>query len=258
MDSLIAIGTSAGFLYGIYAIIQIYNGNADYVNQLYFEAAGTILTLITLGKYLEAVTKGKTSEAIKKLMGLAPKTAIIIKDGKEIEIPIDEVETGDIILVKPGEKMPVDGIHTAVLPWIKDAIDVNRFNTLRIAELLQPRTELFSELAAKVEFLMEMPEFDTALYENKKMKTNADVARQMLAAVKPVLEGLEDWSEAAIHDAVMALIAERGVKNGLMLWPLRIAISGRESTPGGAFEIAYLLGKEETMRRLNRSIGQLG
>jgi P-type Cu+ transporter len=109
MDSLIAIGTSAAFLYGIFAIVQIYGGNIDYAYDLYFEAAGVIITLILLGKYLEAVTKGKTSEAIKKLMGLAPKTAIIIRNGKEVETPIEEVEVGDIIVVKPGEKMPVDG-----------------------------------------------------------------------------------------------------------------------------------------------------
>ena len=109
MDTLIAIGTSAAFLYGIFAIVQIFGGNIDYAYDLYFEAAGVIITLILLGKYLEAVTKGKTSEAIKKLMGLAPKTAIIIREGREIETPIDEVEVGDIIVVKPGEKMPVDG-----------------------------------------------------------------------------------------------------------------------------------------------------
>ncbi|MEG0773834.1 heavy metal translocating P-type ATPase [Clostridium sp.] len=109
MDTLIAMGTSAAFLYGIFAIIQIFDGNVDYAYDLYFEAAGVIITLILLGKYLEAVTKGKTSEAIKKLMGLAPKTAIIIRDGKEIEMPIEEVEVGDVIVVKPGEKMPVDG-----------------------------------------------------------------------------------------------------------------------------------------------------
>lgn len=109
MDSLIAMGTSAAFLYGIFAIVQIYGGNIDYAYDLYFESAAVIITLITLGKYLEAVTKGKTSEAIKKLMGLAPKTAIIIRDGKEVEMPIEEVEVGDIIVVKPGEKMPVDG-----------------------------------------------------------------------------------------------------------------------------------------------------
>lgn len=109
MDSLIAIGTSAAFLYGLYAISQIFGGNVSYAEQLYFEAAGVILTLITLGKYLEAVSKGRTSEAIKKLMGLAPKTATIIRGNEEVEIPIEEVEVGDIIVVKPGEKMPVDG-----------------------------------------------------------------------------------------------------------------------------------------------------
>lgn len=109
MDSLIAMGTSAAFLYGIFAIFQIYGGNIDYAYDLYFEAAGVIITLILLGKYLEAVTKGKTSEAIKKLMGLAPKTAMIIRNGKEVEMAIEEVEVGDIIVVKPGEKMPVDG-----------------------------------------------------------------------------------------------------------------------------------------------------
>lgn len=109
MDSLIAMGTSAAFLYGIFAIFQIFNGNIDYAYELYFESAAVIITLITLGKYLESVTKGKTSEAIKKLMGLAPKTAIILRNGIETEIAIEEVEVGDIIVVKPGEKMPVDG-----------------------------------------------------------------------------------------------------------------------------------------------------
>lgn len=109
MDSLIAMGTSAAFIYGIYAVIQIANGKVEYAKDLYFETAGVIIALILLGKYLEAVTKGKTSEAIKKLMGLQPKTAVVIQDGKEMTIPIEEVEVGDIILVKPGEKIPVDG-----------------------------------------------------------------------------------------------------------------------------------------------------
>jgi len=110
MDSLIAIGTSAAVLYSLYSTYKIATGHADAVHEgLYFETAGVIITLILLGKSLEAVSKGKTSEAIKKLMGLAPKTAIVIHDGKEIEVPIDEVEIGDIILVRPGEKIPVDG-----------------------------------------------------------------------------------------------------------------------------------------------------
>ncbi len=109
MDSLIAIGTSAAFLYGIFAIAQIISGNAEYAHELYFESAGVIITLITLGKYLEAVTKGKTSEAIKKLMGLTPKTATVINNGIEMLIPIEEVKVGDTLVVKPGERIPVDG-----------------------------------------------------------------------------------------------------------------------------------------------------
>ncbi|MBC3898149.1 heavy metal translocating P-type ATPase [Acetobacterium malicum] len=110
MDSLIAMGTSAAILYSLYSVYQISSGNFGAVEDLYFETAGVIITLILLGKYLEAVSKGKTSEAIKKLMGLAPKTAIVIRDGTEIETPIDEVEIDDVILVKPGGKIPVDGV----------------------------------------------------------------------------------------------------------------------------------------------------
>ncbi|CAH2212221.1 copper [Cu(I)] transporter ATPase CopA [Tepidibacter aestuarii] len=118
MDSLIAVGTSSAIVYGLYAIYQIINGNVEYAKDLYFETAGVIITLILLGKYLESVSKGKTSEAIKKLVGMQPKTAIVIQDGEEITIAIEEVEEGDIVLVKPGEKIPVDGVviegHTSV------------------------------------------------------------------------------------------------------------------------------------------------
>lgn len=109
MDSLIAIGTSAAFIYSLYGTYKIYIGDGSYAMSLYYEAAVTILALITLGKYLEAISKGKTSQAIKKLMGLAPKTATIIRNGNELDIPIDEVIVGDIVIVKPGEKLPVDG-----------------------------------------------------------------------------------------------------------------------------------------------------
>lgn len=109
MDSLVAIGTGAAFIYGIYAVIMILNGNEEYAGNLYFESAGIIITLILLGRYLETLSKGRTSETIKKLMGLAPKTATIIKDGRELVVPIEEVKVGDIVLVKPGEKIPVDG-----------------------------------------------------------------------------------------------------------------------------------------------------
>lgn len=110
MDSLIALGTSAAFLYGVFATVMILLGEVAYANELYFETAAVILALIVLGKYLETLTKGKTSEAIKKLMGLAPKTALVVRNGKESEISIDEVVVGDIIVVRPGGKMPVDGV----------------------------------------------------------------------------------------------------------------------------------------------------
>ncbi|MGH2079061.1 heavy metal translocating P-type ATPase [Aerococcus urinaeequi] len=109
MDSLVALGTSAAFVYSLYGTYMIYVGDTSFTMALYYESAAVILTLITLGKYFEAVSKGKTSEAIKKLMGLTPKTARVLRSNQEIEIAIDEVQVKDIIVVRPGEKLPVDG-----------------------------------------------------------------------------------------------------------------------------------------------------
>ncbi len=109
MDSLIAVGTSAAVLYSLYNTLRIADGDHHAVDALYYESAGVILTLILLGKFLEAVSKGRTGEAIRKLMALAPKTAIILRDGAETEIPVDAVRPGDVVVVKPGAKIPVDG-----------------------------------------------------------------------------------------------------------------------------------------------------
>ncbi len=118
MDSLIAVGTSAALIYGIFAIYRIgYGLSIDngtlvmkYAHDLYFESAGVILTLITFGKFLEARAKGRTSEAIKKLMDLTPKTALVERTGIEGEIPVEDLVSGDIIIVKPGKRVPADGI----------------------------------------------------------------------------------------------------------------------------------------------------
>lgn len=110
MDSLVALGTSAAFVYSVYATFMIMGGDTSFAMMLYYESAAVILTLITLGKYFEAVSKGKSSEAIKKLMGLAPKTARVIRNNVEEEIKIDDVQVGDVIVVRPGEKLPVDGV----------------------------------------------------------------------------------------------------------------------------------------------------
>ena len=109
MDSLIATGTLAAFGYSVFAVVKIMQGEKHYAMHLYFESAAVILTLITLGKYLESVSKGKSSQAIKKLMGLSPKTAVILRNDKEVQIKLEDVSVGDIVLVKPGEKLPVDG-----------------------------------------------------------------------------------------------------------------------------------------------------
>jgi Cu+-exporting ATPase len=109
MDSLIALGTGAAYIYGIYAVYEIIMGNTEFVANLYFETAGVIIALILLGKYLEEATKGKTSESIRKLMDLAPKYATVLRNGKEEDVPIDELVVGDVIIVRPGEKIPVDG-----------------------------------------------------------------------------------------------------------------------------------------------------
>lgn len=118
MDSLVAIGSAAAVAYGVYAIYMIGyglgHGNMELVNRfrmdLYFESAGTILTLITVGKYLETKSKGKTGDAISKLIDLAPKTAILLKDNKEIEVNIDEILKEDIVVIKPGASIPIDGV----------------------------------------------------------------------------------------------------------------------------------------------------
>lgn len=119
MDSLIAIGTSTAFFYSLWQFLQFAFTNntvlgldGEKIPDLYFETAAFLITFVILGKWLEAKAKGRTSEAIKKLMGLQPKTARIVKDGKAFDIPIDQVQEGDIVLVRPGEKIPVDGIVT--------------------------------------------------------------------------------------------------------------------------------------------------
>ena len=142
-------------------------------------------------------------------------------------------------------------------PWFDRVLAGKGINYARLAELTQSRTEIFSQLPDMVRFLGELPDYDLELYTHKKMKTNAEISKANLELVKPVLESLPEWNETAIHDAVMAKIQEAGLKNGAVLWPLRIAIAGVANTPGGAFEIAGLLGREETLRRLELGLARL-
>lgn len=118
MDSLVALATSAAFLYSLYGIYHIALGHGHHAHELYFESVAVILTLITLGKYFETLSKGRTSDAIQKLMKLSAKEATVIRDGVEMAVPIEDVVIGDVMIVKPGEKIPVDGVvvsgHSAI------------------------------------------------------------------------------------------------------------------------------------------------
>ncbi|MBQ6374951.1 MAG: glutamate--tRNA ligase [Clostridia bacterium] len=143
-------------------------------------------------------------------------------------------------------------------PWLSKVLDSGRFDFKRLCELLQGRTEVFCQLPDMVRFLADQPAFPADYYVNKKQKSTLESAKRALDALLPLLEGIGDWTEIELHDRVMAAIPELGMKNGQVLWPMRIAISGQQSTPGGAFEIAYLLGRDETLRRLRRAIEDLG
>ena len=110
MDSLVAIGTTAAFLYSVYGLWQVLGGNPHAIHSLYFESSSMIIALVLLGKTMEDNSKGRTGESIKRLMALAPKTALVERDGKETEIPLEEVRVGDILLVKPGSRIPTDGV----------------------------------------------------------------------------------------------------------------------------------------------------
>ena len=144
-----------------------------------------------------------------------------------------------------------------VTPWFDKALAGKGIDYKRLAELMQTRTEVFNRVPDMVRFLAELPDYDVALYTNKKSKTNPEVSRAALNLLRPVLAGIPDWTETAIHDALMEAIAQAGMKNAAALWPLRIAISGQQSTPGGAIEIAWLLGREETLRRLDEGLRRL-
>ena len=119
-----------------------------------------------------------------------------------------------------------------------------------LCRILQQRLQYFGEIPAMVDFLAALPDYDVELFTNKKSKTNPDVAREVLDMVIPLLESLPDWQENTVHDALIDLAAEKGLKNGTLLWPVRIALAGKQVTPGGAIEIALLLGREESMKRL--------
>ncbi|MDR2073621.1 MAG: heavy metal translocating P-type ATPase [Spirochaetaceae bacterium] len=188
MDSLIAIGTTAAVAYSVYNIFEIANGNFNAVDALYFETAGVIIALILLGKSLEAVSKGRTGEAIKRLMGLSPKTAIIIENGEEKEIPIDEVIPGDIIIVKPGAKIPVDGVVTEG----QTAVDQSMLTGESMPVDKKPGDKVFGatiNVNGVIRFRAEKVGGETALAQIIKLVEDAQGSKAPIAQMADIVSG---------------------------------------------------------------------
>ncbi len=153
--------------------------------------------------------------------------------------------------------MDFEKFYTLAEPKLKEALGEAQLDGRKIAVLLQKRLETLNDIPALVAFFKELPVYGTELYTHKKMKTDDAIALTSLQAAIPVLQELEEWSETTIHDRLIALVGEMGIKNGQLLWPVRTALSGEPTSPGGAIELADILGKEETLRRLEKGIALL-
>ncbi len=189
MDSLIAMGTSAAIIYSLFSVFRIAGGELAAVEELYFETAGIIITLILLGKTLEAVSKGRTSASIKKLMGLKPKTATVLQEGREIELPIDEVEPGDMILVRPGERVPVDGRVASGA----SAVDESMLTGESIPVDKGPGDQITGGTINKngaLTFVAERVGADTALARIIKLVEDAQGSKAPIARMADVISGI--------------------------------------------------------------------
>ena len=123
--------------------------------------------------------------------------------------------------------------------------------------MVKTRIEVFPEIKDHIDFFEELPEYDTAMYTHKKMKTNAETSLKVLKDVLPILEAQEDFSNDALFAALSAYVSETGVKTGFVMWPVRTAVSGKQMTPAGATEIMEVLGKEESLKRIRKGIEML-
>ncbi|MBR2967120.1 MAG: glutamate--tRNA ligase [Clostridia bacterium] len=154
------------------------------------------------------------------------------------------------------KEMPFEEFCDYASKWI-DGTYLQNFNKQLVCKLIQSRIETFAEITEKLRFLVDYGAFDSALYFNKKQKTDAEVAKQVLPQVRQALQGVEAWDNASLYQTLVDLATGLGIKNGKVLWPTRVALTGLEATPGGASEVAEILGKEETLRRLDCAIAQL-
>ncbi len=147
--------------------------------------------------------------------------------------------------------------YEKALPWMRKTIRREDADLRELAKVLQSRCEVLEDIPEQVDFIDAVPEYSLDLYTSKKMKTNPETSLAALREVLPVLEGLTDFSAPAIHDALFARIGELGVKNGWLLYPLRVAVSGKQFTPGGGVELCAVLGKEESLKRVRDAVQKL-
>ncbi len=154
-------------------------------------------------------------------------------------------------------KLSPEEFYEKALPYLKEAIKNESVDLHKVAQLLHDRCEKLMDIPEQIDFIDALPEYEPALYCHKKMKTNEENSLTSLKEILPVLESVTEWNYDALHEALFALIERLEVKNGLILWPLRVAVSGKAFTPGGGLELAEILGKEETLRRVEKGIALL-
>ena len=154
-------------------------------------------------------------------------------------------------------KLSLDEFLADATPYIRETCKREDIDIRLLAEVLQPRCEIFTDIPDQVDFVDSLPDYDLEMYCHKKMKTNKENSLDALKQILPVLEGLEDWTVENIHTTMFSLIEKLGVKNGLILWPLRVAVSGKQFTPGGGIELCRIIGKADTIARIKTGIEKL-
>ena len=154
-------------------------------------------------------------------------------------------------------ELSAEKFHALALPYYEKYL-TRKLDLNMLSSVLQPRIETFNDIAAQTDFFEKMPEYDLTLYTNKKMKTDVEVAKQSLQYILPALENVTEWTNEKLFETLKALATEKGLKNGQILYPLRIALSGKDTTSGGATEIAAILGKEETLLRVENALKKIG
>lgn len=154
-------------------------------------------------------------------------------------------------------KMTPEEFHAVASTYYSKALTDSGIDTFKISKLLQLRTEILSSISASIDFFEKLPEYDISMYEHKKMKTSLENSLESLRAALPVLEGITAWENSVIYNTLIEFVQGLGIKNSQMLWPIRTALSGKDVTPGGATELAEILGKEEALRRIRIGIEKL-